>query len=500
MAAILQLKQFSFYLVILSLLFIFNSNDSKIINGDNNSVCLSDLSNQIHQILNNPTISQTTWGLRIETLNSSQLLYEQNSFNFFTPASNNKLPTTSAAFVNLNMQSTWDTIVLADPLCFASNAPAPSDSQSCGICLKTSADTTFSYDSLSKLAAYVNFGISPAIQKIDLSVDVSHCGIATPSFPESWEWEDIVSTDGLQPACATVNRNSFDIIISPSKQGQLVEITFAQSLESKVIKVENNAITIANNQQSNLAVFYQAGSTTVQIAGTLATNSKPITVTLAVLQPINHFIDLFSLELSQSNINVNSKTIDICNSTWIEIGRIKSDTLTNIMNETLQESDNLYAETFLRALGAAQSALNTQDQGLQSVKKILTDLGVNTSNFRQFDGSGLSRQNIIAPKMLTELLRIMWQLPNGQIYKSFLPVGGESGTLASRFVGTPAQGRVFAKTGTETGVTALSGYVTPINFENIVFSIIANLSNQSASVLRNAIDSIVILLAELEQC
>ncbi|HEY9747917.1 MAG TPA: D-alanyl-D-alanine carboxypeptidase, partial [Allocoleopsis sp.] len=99
-----------------------------------------------------------------------------------------------------------------------------------------------------------------------------------------------------------------------------------------------------------------------------------------------------------------------------------------------------------------------------------------------------------------QTLQAIAQLPEAAIYRASLPVAGVSGTLQSRFRETPAQGRVQAKTGTLSGISALSGYLNPPNYPPLVFSIIVNHSNQPASTLRQTIDEIVLALTRLRAC
>jgi D-alanyl-D-alanine carboxypeptidase/D-alanyl-D-alanine-endopeptidase (penicillin-binding protein 4) len=75
-----------------------------------------------------------------------------------------------------------------------------------------------------------------------------------------------------------------------------------------------------------------------------------------------------------------------------------------------------------------------------------------------------------------------------------------SGTLADRFANTPLRGRLRAKTGTLSGVAALSGYLENPGRETIVFSILVNHSDRPAATLREAIDEIVGLLGRLKRC
>ena len=94
----------------------------------------------------------------------------------------------------------------------------------------------------------------------------------------------------------------------------------------------------------------------------------------------------------------------------------------------------------------------------------------------------------------------MAKSPEAAAYRASLSVAGVSGTLQNRFRNTPAQGIVQAKTGTLSGVSALSGYLNSPNVPPLVFSILVNQSEQPGSVLHQAIDEIVLLLARLKAC
>jgi D-alanyl-D-alanine carboxypeptidase/D-alanyl-D-alanine-endopeptidase (penicillin-binding protein 4) len=94
----------------------------------------------------------------------------------------------------------------------------------------------------------------------------------------------------------------------------------------------------------------------------------------------------------------------------------------------------------------------------------------------------------------------MAKSPVAAVYRGSLPVAGISGTLKDRFRETAAQGIMQGKTGTMSGVVALSGYLDVPNYEPLVLSIIVNQSDQPAAVLRQAIDEIVLLVTRLHSC
>lgn len=165
------------------------------------------------------------------------------------------------------------------------------------------------------------------------------------------------------------------------------------------------------------------------------------------------------------------------------------------MNHTLKESDNLYAELFMRHLGTLNSQMDNYDSGIAYVQQSMSNIGADASGFHQADGCGLGRMNLLTTSAVVSLLVPMRDTE----WVSYLPVGGESGTLADRYVGTVAQGRIKAKTGTLTGVNSLSGYVYPVSntSSHFLFSIICNGTPDSHSAEIHAlVDPIVVAMAK----
>jgi D-alanyl-D-alanine carboxypeptidase/D-alanyl-D-alanine-endopeptidase (penicillin-binding protein 4) len=93
------------------------------------------------------------------------------------------------------------------------------------------------------------------------------------------------------------------------------------------------------------------------------------------------------------------------------------------------------------------------------------------------DGSGLSRSDRAAPREVAHLLDALRDKPGfPMLYKS-LPIAGRDGTLATRMRSGPAHGHCRAKTGTLTGVSALSGYCVTRSHRMLVFSVLMNNAN-----------------------
>jgi D-alanyl-D-alanine carboxypeptidase/D-alanyl-D-alanine-endopeptidase (penicillin-binding protein 4) len=154
-------------------------------------------------------------------------------------------------------------------------------------------------------------------------------------------------------------------------------------------------------------------------------------------------------------------------------------------------SQNLHAEILLRLLGREKGNAATVESGLEVVRGFVTHAGIPNDQYVFYDGSGLSRQNLVTPHAVVALLEYATQQSWGKAFRDSFPVAGIDGSLADRMKGTDAQGRVHGKTGSLGGVKTLSGYLTTDRGEDIAFSILSNNFNVPAKKVTDGIDAIV---------
>jgi D-alanyl-D-alanine carboxypeptidase/D-alanyl-D-alanine-endopeptidase (penicillin-binding protein 4) len=161
-------------------------------------------------------------------------------------------------------------------------------------------------------------------------------------------------------------------------------------------------------------------------------------------------------------------------------------------------SQNLHAELLLRLLGREKGNAGTIEAGEEVERAFLTQkVGINPDEFVFYDGSGLSRENLVTPHAIVQLLQYAAAQPWALLYQGTLPVAGVDGSLADRFKGTPGMGRIQGKTGSLNHVNSLSGYATTLKGEKIVFSILANNHHLPNREALNTIDRI--MLAVMQQ-
>ncbi|MEO0722609.1 MAG: D-alanyl-D-alanine carboxypeptidase/D-alanyl-D-alanine-endopeptidase, partial [Pseudomonadota bacterium] len=152
------------------------------------------------------------------------------------------------------------------------------------------------------------------------------------------------------------------------------------------------------------------------------------------------------------------------------------------------------AEALLRRL-ALEGGSGSSEQGLERVVETLQRAGANPLGYAIADGSGMSIYNRLSPRVVTTLL--VWASDQSwfeAFYETF-PIGGVDGSLRRRFVGTPLQGRIHAKTGTLRGVNALSGYMIAESGQTLAFSILANDRPLSDPTAIDEIDAALVAIA-----
>jgi D-alanyl-D-alanine carboxypeptidase/D-alanyl-D-alanine-endopeptidase (penicillin-binding protein 4) len=177
----------------------------------------------------------------------------------------------------------------------------------------------------------------------------------------------------------------------------------------------------------------------------------------------------------------------------VVLARHASPTIAELISITNHPSDNFYAETLLKLLGARAGTGGSTASGITAAQGVLTGLGVKA---RMVDGSGLSRSDRVSPHQIVRLLAAMAGRREAEDFRASLAAPGEWGTLQHRMTRTAARGSCRAKTGTLNGVSALSGYCFDLDGHTIVFSLIEN--GVCAVCAKSLEDQMVPMLARYE--
>jgi D-alanyl-D-alanine carboxypeptidase/D-alanyl-D-alanine-endopeptidase (penicillin-binding protein 4) len=449
------------------------------------SICPAQLGAAIDAAINRPQFRRARWGILIEPLSptTNRPLYNREGDRYFIPASNAKLLTTAAALRQLGSEFRIRTSI------YQTSAGS--------LRVVGRGDPSLTDAQLRDLAQQLKRQGVRNVQQ--LVVDDGYFQGDTLNL--TWDWEDVQSDYGAAVNSLILNQNAVELTLSPQQVGQPLRVSWADAIAAKQWRLENKSLTAKAATPDSLAITAVLGQPLLQIKGQLGVDAEPEVIGLPVLNPGEYFLQHFRNVLVAEGISVERATLESNRGVAgaQELAKIESPPLAILLVETNQESNNLYAEVLLRSLGTGASRDSTE-LGLKKLKETLTALGVDPQSYSLADGSGLSRQNLVSPEALVQTLKRMAQTPQATVYRASLPTAGANGTLGRRFLNTAAQGNLQAKTGTLTGVSALSGYLDVPGYQPLVFSIMVNQSDQSPTTQRQAIDEIVLLLTRLRSC
>ncbi len=164
-----------------------------------------------------------------------------------------------------------------------------------------------------------------------------------------------------------------------------------------------------------------------------------------------------------------------------------SEPLSEIIKETNQNSNNLYAETLFRYLGTRYTLPGTIHNSQELLRDYWRRRGVNIQNAIIKDGCGLAPQDAVSAKALVQLLTVMAHSPNKEAWLASLPTSGQTGTLKSLCPQTKLEGKIHAKSGTIAGTKNFAGYIDLPNGETWVFAILINSAPGKAKNIQNVI-------------
>ncbi|MEG4939135.1 D-alanyl-D-alanine carboxypeptidase/D-alanyl-D-alanine endopeptidase [Microcoleus sp. F4-D5] len=461
-------------------------------------ICPAELGAQVDAIVNRPEFSRSRWGILIQPLSSTATLYSRDAQKYFIPASNAKLLTTAAALQKLGAGFRIKTSVYSG--------------ENGSLYVAGRGDPSIAEPQLKSLAQQLKQrGIS---QVNELIGDDSY--FQGRAVNPNWEWEDAQAGYGAPINSLIFNQNAIELLLSPQELGQPLKVTFAEPKLANQWQIQNNSLTVAQNESEFIEVGREFDRPAIRVSGQLKVGAESEPAYVAVVNPANNFLQHFQQVLAAEGIPVKQAVVASASGNFNqELATVESPAVAELVKETNRESNNLYAEVLLRLLGKVTDKMplpqtltakmpvpqeDTGEIGLKELKTVLTQLGVNPNSYILADGSGLSRHNLISPEALVQTLRFMANSPAASIYRQSLPIAGENGTLKNRLNITPNRVTLQAKTGTLSGVSALSGYIEVPNYEPLVFSIIVNQSDLSAAKMRSATDEIVLLLNRLRRC
>ncbi len=517
----------------------------------------SPLGAQIAELLADPGVSRAHWGIAVTALDGTPI-YGLDEGKLFRPASNAKLFTTAAAIALLGPDATVTTKIVgdldakgtvkgdltivgagdanlaSDDLPYLPPAQRPKGAQA--------AQQPVGLDDLRAMADQL---AAKGVKRVTGRVVGDDTLFAHEPFADSWDVGDLVWGYGAPVSALTIADNELKLTVTPGtlpgppggKPGRAPTVTLEQN-DVPYYTVNSQVEVTEAGTGSHVNVERLPGSRVLRIYGSMALDSEPDVEHVSIDDPAMYVAMALKQMLAERGIRVDGEAVahhremhdgggflsrvnaplTDCEERAVDgkglcpascpvavpqdvLASHTSAPLAEDVTLTLKVSQNLHAELLLHRLGSwwlGPCWNNTKGSTVAGARirhGFLLNAGLDSGDFVFYDGSGLSGHDLVTPRATAQLLAYATKQPWFAQWKAALPVGGEDGTLASRFPDPPLKDHLFAKTGTLGESRALSGYVDNASGKQVIFSIFVDDHAPSGSDDRKVMDKIVAAIA-----
>jgi len=440
-------------------------------------------------------------GVQVVDLASGKTLYRHNDDRLFLPASNLKLFTTALALDRLGPDYRFVTRLVREPsgdlLLVGSGDP-------------TLSGRVFPYQKDASAGPPLQAIEDLAEQAVASGVHIIEGDVAGDDrlypwdpYPPSWTQDDALRDYGAPVSALTVNDNVVTISIEPGvRAGDPAILSLQPALE--YFTVDNRVLTGARGGGASVRIRRIPGSRQWLLTGSVPAGHAAVLETIPIDDPALYAASALYDALARRGVVIRGRPVarhrslaDVYETPAGDMIAMRtSPPLGDILQVMDKVSQNLFAELMIREVGRAARHDGTEEAGLSEMAVFLAGMGAAAGDWRLEDGSGLSRNAMLTPRLMTKLLTHLYASKNRELWMSLLPAGGEDGTLDRRLCCISGGLGVRAKTGSLARGLALSGYAESKAHGALAFSILVNNFSAPPSAVRQWIDRIATALLE----
>lgn len=481
---------------------------------------------RVEGVLADPHAQKADWGIFVEDRDTGEILYERNAERLFTPASNAKLFTSVAAFALLGPDYRFHTTLesqgalgddgrLSGDLILVGRGDPDLSNRKFPFAGKAEFDGPVD----KVLAELADAAVAKGLKAVDGDIVADDSYFLYDPIPAGWSFGDLYFTFGAPVSAIAFNDNSVNIEVRPgAKEGDTAAISVEPAAAASTIVTAIRTAPAGGKLEFGVTHPERCGF--LYLFGSIPLGHEPGRLDLAMLDPAQAAGETVKQLLEARRVRVSGKVRVLHGDPAVTCQGIRAQTivpgclaaqppknslvLAEHISPPLLEgvramnkiSLNLHAELYLRAIAREKKGVGGTDPGVWAVDDFLKSIGIAEGDVLLTDGSGMSGNNLVAPRAVVSLLRYAAQQPWGADFISTLPIAGVDGTLEDRMRGTTAAGRIQAKTGTHEHVHTLSGYATTLTGGHLIFSILEDNSGQRGHDATAALDAIAVAMVE----
>lgn len=434
------------------------------------------LTGDLDKIFNAAPMAQALWGVEVKSLDSGRVLYARNPRTLLMPASNMKILTLAAAAETLG----WDfrfktTLETASPI---EDGALKGD-----LIVRGGGDPTINQRNNRAAAVFDEWAAAlkaAGITRIDGNVVGDGSAFDPGGLGQGWSWDYLQYGYAAPAAALEFNENTAALLIRPG--GAVGDDAGIELAPGTGLGLIHHVATGPTGSPSRIEITRAPEGGWLDVLGSIPVGADPISREVSVSDPTLYFAHALVTALIERGVSVRGTPR--AERDWRNaltplprhvLVESQSPPLRDIATTMMKVSQNLYAETLLRALGAGPEGPASAEAGIAAARDLFTRWTITPDSYVQADGSGLSRYDYVTADMIVTILSRLHSDPRHRdAFIATLPIAGKDGTISTRLRATRADANALAKTGSIANVRALSGYVRSRDGETLAFSILAN--------------------------
>jgi len=473
----------------------------------------ADLGSRLDQIIDSAgALSRAFVGMRVVRLSDGRVLYARNSERLFVPASNMKLFTTALALSKLGADYRLSTQIAAEVPIDADGA-LQGDLELVGGGDSSLSGREYPYRSHAAPLAVYSFRameemadqlVARGLKRVEGNIVGDDSRYVWEPQPGPWSSDSATREYGAPVSALILHDNTFALTLRPGAHaGDLAHISLTPPFENFVI---DNRVVTTERGARKIDFYRSASGSELHVWGAIPKSDAGYVQELAVGDPALYAAEVLRASLLRRGISIRGdalarhrfpdETTPAPAQPSVVLAEHRSPPLFDLLQVVDKVSQNLHAEMFLREVAVASGRSGSRESGLAAMDEFLASAGISHDEYQFTDGSGLSRDTLVSPAAITKLLAHMNQPLHREEWLSLLPIGGEDGTLGSRFAGHPEARAIRAKTGTLDHVKTLSGYADTTAYGRVAFSLLVNNFEEPGPGVTKAIDELALALLQ----
>lgn len=401
--------------------------------------------NSIDNMVKNSDIGRSsTIAISVKNADTGRTVYQYNEHKYLNPASIQKVFTMKTAYDKLGADYIYNTRIYSD--------------NNGNLYIKLAGDPSFSKADLKSLVKTVKDKYKKPVNDIVIDASV----FDNKQWGIGWMWDD--DTNALLPkySAYAIDENKIDVTVKPGYNGNKPEVKTKSPYQITLV----NFTTNGSADKLTLERLPWEFSDLTYIRGTV---KSPQTIKLPVDSPQRFFAANVGDMFSNSGVKYSGyiKFAPMPNNVTL-IAESKSEPLSNLIANTLKNSNNFYSEMIFKTAGMQASKNNAATEtAVKELYKIFNDIKADKPLI--VDGCGISRNDLMTADWVTEALNKIYKQKNSEDFIELMPKPVE-GTLSDRLLDISLN--VRAKTGTASGISSIIGYITAKSGKKYSFAII----------------------------